>query len=111
MTTEVSSERKHLERIVVLTLALLTSAVFLWMIRAYLKTIFLAAVLALLLQELQDKLAAALGERPRFAAFLLVVGSVRHKMVEMVQSLLGVVPDDDWGCSSFGVPRGCDHLG
>ena len=73
----VSPQRKRdLERGFIGVLAILTTALFGWMIAPYMATMFLAAVLCLLLQGPHDRLAAKLGGRPRVSACLVVGGSV-----------------------------------
>ena len=73
----VSPQRKRdLERGFIGLLAIIITALFAWMIAPYLATLFLAAVLALLLQGPHDRLMARLGGRPRLSACLVVGGSV-----------------------------------
>lgn len=63
-----AAERLMLQRGFIVILALLVSAVFLWMIRDFLAVIFLAAVLALLLMPAQRRLTRLFGGRARPAA-------------------------------------------
>lgn len=65
-----------LERGFIAALALIVSAVFIWMIRDYLAALFLAAVIALFLRVPQIWLSGALGGRPGLAAGLLVVAAL-----------------------------------
>jgi len=82
----------ELERGFIVVLALLISAVFLWMIRDYLAALFLAAVLTLFLQKPQDWLSDKLGGRKGIAAGLLVTGSVLAFVIPTA-ILLGVVAE------------------
>ncbi|WP_417497603.1 AI-2E family transporter [Maricaulis sp.] len=81
-----------LERGFIIIIALIISWVFLWMIRDYLATLFLAAVLTLFLQTPQDWLSAKLGGRKGVAAGLLVTGSVLAFVIP-ASILLGVVAE------------------
>lgn len=68
-----ASERLMLQRGFIVILALLVSAVFLWMIRDFLGVLFLAAVLAIFLLPVQASITKLLGGRARLAASLVVV--------------------------------------
>lgn len=73
----VSPQRKReLERTVIGVAALLFSGLFLWMIADFLPTLFLAAVLALLLETPQQMLTEWLGGREKLASCLLVLAAV-----------------------------------
>lgn len=68
-----ASERLMLQRGFIVVLALLVSAVFLWMIRDFLAVMFLAAVVALLLMPVQRRLTNLFGGRARPAAAIVMI--------------------------------------
>ncbi|PWE17966.1 AI-2E family transporter [Marinicauda salina] len=68
------AQRQALQRSFILILALVVSAVFLWMIRSFLGALFLAAVLTIFLMPLQDRLARLFrGGRKAAAAVVLLI--------------------------------------
>ena len=80
----------ELERGFIATLALIVSAIFLWMIKDYLAALFLAAVLTLFLQAPQDWLSGKLGGRAGLSSGLLVSGTLLAIVIPATL-LLGVV--------------------
>lgn len=82
----------ELERVFIAVLALAITAVFAWMIRDYLATLFLAGVIALFLSGPHRWLAAHMGERPKLAAILLVTGALLAFVIPSA-ILLGVVAE------------------
>ena len=80
----------ELERGFIATVALIISAIFLWMIKDYLAALFLAAVLTIFLQGPQDWLSDKLGKRKGLSAGLLVGGTLLAIVVPATL-LLGVV--------------------
>jgi predicted PurR-regulated permease PerM/RimJ/RimL family protein N-acetyltransferase len=82
----------ELERGFIAVVALLISAIFLWMIRDYLAALFLAAVLTLFLQRPQDWLSSKLGGRKGLSAGLLVTGAFLAVVIPTAL-LLGVIAE------------------
>ena len=68
-----AAERLMLQRGFIVILALLISAVFLWMIRDFLSVLFLAGVLALLLMPVQSSFTKLFGGRARPAAVVVMI--------------------------------------
>jgi len=85
--------KKEFERMFVGVLALVVSAVFLWMIAGYLVLLFLAAVFTLLLQPVHDVLTARFGGRQRLAAVVTVCVVVLTMLIPAAFFLLVVVEE------------------
>lgn len=70
------ARRLELQRVFIVALALILTAVFLWMIRDFLGALFLAAVMAIFLMPVQRWLSSRMGDRPKTTASLLLILAV-----------------------------------
>lgn len=82
--------QSRFQQLFLLTLVLVVSAGFLWMIAGFLEALFLAALFAMLLLPLQRALAGKLGGREVLAAFLALLAAI-FVIVIPVLGLLGLI--------------------
>ena len=85
--------KRELERAVIMSIALATSALFLWMIADFLAMLFLAMVLTAVLQPAHDRLSAKLGGKPRLSVALLVSASILAIVIPAVLIFMVVLDE------------------
>ncbi len=83
-------DSKKLERIVLIVLALSITAVFLWMIRSFVQSVFMAAVFSGMMYGLYGRVTRRLGGRKNTAAVLTIFVFVVVLIVPTL-AFLGIV--------------------
>ena len=83
-------KREHINKIVLLTLVLLISALFLGMIRQFLMPMFMAGLFSAILSPFHRWLTGKIGGRINIASTLIVIGLVLLVLVPL-SLLIGVV--------------------
>ena len=101
--SDIKAERRALQRLFILLLALGVSAIFLWMIRGFLGSLFLAAVIALFLMPVENKLSDWLGGRRNIAAALVLLLAVFLILIPL-GIILAIVTDQAVDVSSVLLP-------
>ncbi|MHA6288481.1 AI-2E family transporter [Maricaulis sp. CAU 1757] len=87
---EPPTRKLSLERGFIAALALIISAIFVWMVRDYLAALFLAGVVAFFLRDTENWLSAKLGGRRQLSAAILVSATILAFVVPAV-IVLGMV--------------------
>ncbi|MCP2670232.1 AI-2E family transporter [Maricaulaceae bacterium EIL42A08] len=98
-----SADRRALQRLFILLLALGVSVVFLWMIRGFLGALFLSAVLALFLMPVENVFSRMLGGRRNLAGSLVLILAVFLVLLPLT-AILAIVADQAVQVSSVLVP-------
>jgi predicted PurR-regulated permease PerM len=98
-----SADRRTLQRLFILLLALGVSIVFFWMIRGFLGSLFLAAVLALFLMPVENTFSKWLGGRRNLAASLVLMLAVFLVLIPL-GAVLAIVADQAVQVSSILIP-------
>lgn len=106
---DVIADRRALQRLFILLLALGVSAVFLWMIRGFLSALFLAAVLALFLMPVENKLSGWLGGRRNLAGALVLILAVFLILIPL-GVILAIVADQAVDVSTALIPWVQDQI-
>ena len=100
---DVIADRRGLQRLFILLLALGVSVIFLWMIRGFLGSLFLAAVIALFLMPVEDRLSAWLGGRRNLAAAFVLILAVFLVLIPL-GVVLAIVTDQAVDISAVLIP-------
>jgi predicted PurR-regulated permease PerM len=98
-----SADRRALQRLFILVLALGVSIVFLWMIRGFLSSLFLAAVLALFLMPVENQFSRWLGGRRNIAGALVLILAVFLILIPLA-IILAIVADQAVDVSAILIP-------
>jgi predicted PurR-regulated permease PerM len=98
-----SADRRALQRLFILILALGVSVVFLWMIRGFLSSLFLAAVLALFLMPVENQFSRWLGGRRNIAGALVLLLAVFLILIPLA-IILAIVADQAVDVSAILIP-------
>lgn len=97
------ADREALQRLFILLLALTVSVVFLWMIKGFLISLFLAAVLALFLMPVENKISEWVGGRRNLAGTLVLILAVFLILIPL-GAILALVTDQAIDVSAVLIP-------
>ncbi len=100
---DVIADRRSLQRLFILVLALGVSLIFLWMIRGFLGALFLAAVIALFLMPVENRLSVWLGGRRNLAGALVLLLAVFLVLIPL-GVVLAIVTDQAVDISGVLIP-------